>query len=85
MAKQEARFTFEATNGLDRMIEQRAKQEGVTVSEYIREAIVLEMFFSGDVEAMTYVVKRVGKRMKAALVDRIAGVDLKERVEALTA
>lgn len=78
-------LSFDAGTGLEKMIEQRAKQEGISVSEYIREAIVLEMFFSGDVEAMSYVLKRVGKRVKAALVDRLAGVDLKEKVEALTA
>jgi hypothetical protein len=85
MAKQEARFTFDTAKDFGQMIDQRAKQEGITISEYIREAIVLEMFFSGDVQAMSFVMKRVGKRVKAALVDRLAGVDLKEKVEALTA
>lgn len=81
----DSRINFVAGKELQRMVEQRAKQEGITVSEYIREAIILEMFFSGDLEAMGYVVKRVGKRVKAAMVDRLAGVDIKERVETLMA
>jgi hypothetical protein len=80
-----ARCNINVDVGVDlhEMITKRAKQEGITLSEYIREAVILEMFFSGDVEAMKFVVQRVGKRVKTALVDKIAGMDLQANVEAL--
>lgn len=76
-------ISLEVGDELLRLIEQRAKQEGINRSEYVREAIILEMLFSGDLSAMQYVMKRVGKRAKSALVDKLAGVDFKERIEAL--
>lgn len=84
MAAQPSKISFDAGKDLERMIQQRAKQEGISVSEYIREAIILEMVFSGDLEATKFVIQRVGKRVKSALIDRLAGVDVQERVEALT-
>jgi len=83
MAKQESRFTFDTGKDLAKMIDQRAAQEGITVSEYVREAIILELWFSGDLEAMKFVASRVGKRIKSALIEKVAGVDLKQRLEAL--
>lgn len=83
MAKQEARFTFDTSKELGKMIEQRATQEGISVSEYVREAILLELWFSGDLEAMKFLAGRVGKRVKDVLLDKVARVDIKERVEAL--
>jgi hypothetical protein len=83
MVKQPSRFTFDTAKDLAEMIDQRATQEGISVSEYIREAIILELWFSGDLEAMKFVAGRVGKRVKAALLDKLAGVDLKERLDAL--
>ena len=83
MAAQTGKLSFDLPKDLQKMVEQRAKQEGITVSEYIRESIMLEMFFSGDLEATKFIVQRVGKRVKAALIDRFAGVDLKEKVELL--
>lgn len=82
MAKED-RITFDAGKDLMRMIEQRATQEGITISEYLRECVLFEMVFSGDLEATKFVAKRVGKRVKDALVDKVAGVDVKERVESL--
>lgn len=83
MSGQRSVIAFEALNGLDKMIEQRAAQEGITVSEYVREAVFLELWFSGDLEAMKFVAKRVAKRTKEILLDKVSRVDLKERVEAL--
>ena len=81
--RQAPRFTFDTDAELGKMIEQRAKQEGITVSEYIPEAIILELFFSGDLDAASFVLKRVSKRIKGAMVDKLASIDLRERVEAL--
>jgi len=83
MAKQEFRFTFDSGKELGKLIDQRAAQEGISVSEYIREAIILKMVLSGDLEAMKYVATRVGKRVKEALLEKVAGGDLKDRVEVL--
>lgn len=66
-----------------RMIEARAKQEGISRSEYIRECIYLELLFSGDLEAMKFLVKKVGARSKAALVDKLVHLDVKAQVSAL--
>ena len=65
---------------LARLVDQRAKQQGISRSEYIREAIILELFFSGDLEAMKFVAKRVGNRVKAVMAEKIAGVDLQRQV-----
>lgn len=80
----EGYIAFDAGKELARAIQQRAKQEGITVSEYMREACLFEMVFSGDVEATKFVAKRFGKRLKDALIDRMAGVDVKRQIEALT-
>lgn len=84
MKQNERRFTFDTSPELRDLIEQRAAQEGINVSEYIREAIILELWFSGDLEAMKFVASRVGKRVKDALLDKVAGVDLQERVQILS-
>jgi len=63
---------------LTAMVDQRAKQEGITRSEYIREAVILELVFSGDVSALGFVAKKVGKRMKTAILDRLGHADLSE-------
>lgn len=83
MAVARPMVSFEAMNGLDQMISRRAEQEGISVSDYVREAIILELWFSGDIEAMKFVAKRVGKRAKEMLLDKVAKLDIKERVEAL--
>ena len=38
-------ISLEVGDELLRLIEQRAKQEGINRSEYVREAIILEMLF----------------------------------------
>ena len=77
------KMSFDAGKDLEKMIRQRAAQEGIGLADYIREAIILELWFSGDLEAMGFVAKRVGKRVKEALLDKVGRVDLKERVQAL--
>lgn len=83
MAKERDIISFELPSDFAKAVENRAKQEGITRSEYIREALALEMLFSGDLEAMKFILKRSGKRMKAALVDRLAQTDIKRTVDAL--
>jgi hypothetical protein len=79
----EDRITFDAGKDLMRMIEQRSKQEGITVSEYIREAILLEMAFSGDLEATKFILAKIGRRVRDAMIDKLARADIKSTVEAL--
>jgi len=83
MAVQRSMLAFAPGKELQRMIDQRAKQQGITVSEYLREAVLLELCFSGDLEATKFVVKRVGKRMKDLLVDKIQQVDMEHQLEVL--
>lgn len=83
MAMQRSLLSFAPGKELEKMIQQRAKQQGITVSEYIREAIILELFFSGDLEAMKFVVKRVGRRAKDLLLEKVSQADLERNREAL--
>jgi len=79
-----ARFiTFDCPPDLRKMIDQRAKQEGINRSVYIREAILLEMAFSGDLEATKFVARKVGKRVKDAMIDKLGRIDFKSTVEHL--
>ena len=83
MPVQQCRITFDPGRDLEKMIQQRAKQEGITVSEYLRECVLLEMVLSGDLEATKFVAKRVGKRIKDVLIEKMAGADVQQQVEAL--
>jgi len=71
MAATRTLITFEAGKELDRMIEQRSKQEGVSKSEYVREAIFFEMLFSGDEQAVKFIQKKLGKRLRGVLLDKL--------------
>lgn len=82
-AKQYA-FSVDLGKELLEIVDQRAKQEGVNRSEYIREAILLELVLSGDLDGTKFVAKKVGQRIKNALLDRFAGVDLQERTSILS-
>jgi len=82
MADRRTFITFEAGKELHRMIEQRAKQEGVSISEYVREASFFEMLFSGDEQAVKYIQKKIGKRLRGVLLDKLKHAGGIENAEA---
>jgi hypothetical protein len=53
-----------------KLIEKRAKNEGCTVSEYVRSALLMDMILEGEVEAMRIVVKTIGRKAVQALRKR---------------
>jgi hypothetical protein len=67
--------TFEATNDEKRVIEKLAKKEHVTISQYVRGCVYMDMLFSGDAEAL----KVFGRRLRDKAVDRW-GPGFKKRV-----
>ena len=85
MAVRSEMVSVDLGKDLLKLVEQRAKQEGITRSDYIREAIMLEFILSGDVEAMKFVVKKVGNRVKGVLAEKLEAVKLKEQVAQLIA
>ena len=78
--KRPTMISFELTKEEFRLIEQRAKQQGISRSQYVREAIYLEFLFSGDLEAMKYMAKRVSARVKDVIAAKVKGVDIAEQV-----
>lgn len=66
---------FKVTPEERKLIEKVAKKQGITVSEYVRAAIIMDMVLEGEVEAMKIVVETVGRKAVQALrkrADRLA-------------
>ena len=68
-------LSFEVTKEEMKAIEQRAKQEGVNRSQYVKEAIFLEFMLSGDVEAYTFLAKHAGVVMKETLAGKLRDLE----------
>lgn len=51
-------ITFEATEDEKRVIEKLAKKEGITVSEYVRGCVLIDLLFSGDMAGFRVFAKR---------------------------
>ena len=47
-----AMITFEATEDEKRVIEKLAKKDKMTVSQYVRCCVYMDLLFSGDLEAL---------------------------------
>lgn len=56
---------FKVTPQEQRLIERHAKKEGMTVSEYVRTTVYLDMVMAGDLEA----IRVVGRKLR----DRLGG------------
>lgn len=83
MEKKRNMVTFEVDNPTLKILDQRANQEGISRSDYVRECVYLDFILSGDLEATKFVAKRIGARVKDALVDKIRGVDVEGSVSRL--
>jgi len=55
-------ITFEATEEEKKVIERVAKKEGMTISEYVRACVFLDLFVSGDLEALKILSRRFRDR-----------------------
>jgi hypothetical protein len=66
---------FKVTPEERKLIEDFAKKQGSTVSEYVRSAVIMDMVLEGNVGAMKIVVNTVGRKAVQALrkrADRLA-------------
>ena len=85
MAKEKRLFlSFEVTKEEEKLINMRAQQEGVSRSQYLREAFILEFFMSGDLECYKYMGRRASAALKEMLADKLGHMD-RSRGEALLA
>jgi hypothetical protein len=78
-------LTFDVSNQVAKLINQRAAQEGITRSDYLREAVYLEFLLSGDLEATSFVGKRVGARIRDVITAKLRPSNVKEQVAQLIA
>ena len=66
---------FKVTPDERKLIEKTAKKENLTVSEYVRGAVIMDMILEGEVGAMKIVVDTIGRKAVQALrkrADRLA-------------
>jgi hypothetical protein len=66
---------FTVTPDERKLVEKCAKKQGVTVSEYVRAAVIMDMVLEGEVGAMKVVVDSIGRKAVQALrkrADRLA-------------
>jgi hypothetical protein len=66
---------FKVTPEERKLIEKVAKRQGMTVSEYVRASVIMDMVLEGEVGAMKIVVDTVGRKAVQLLrkrADRLA-------------
>ena len=66
---------FKVTPEERRLIEQVARKQGSTVSEYVRAAVIMDMILDGNVGAMKIAVDAIGRKAVQVLrkrADRLA-------------
>jgi hypothetical protein len=72
---------FKVTPDERKLIENVAKKQGCTVSEYVRGAVIMDMILDGEVGAMKIAVDSIGRKAVQALrkrVDRLAELGAEE-------
>lgn len=65
-------ISFDVSEAEVQLIEQRARQEGVNRSQYIKSAIFLEFLMSGDLECYKFLGRRTFDAVSEVYADRIA-------------
>nr|WP_281720661.1 hypothetical protein [Nitrosomonas nitrosa] len=66
---------FKVTPNERELIDKVAKKQGMTVSEYVRAAVIMDMVLEGEVGAMKVVVDSIGRKAVQVLrkrADRLA-------------
>ena len=61
---------FKVTPHERQVIEKRANKEKMSVSEYVRAALLMEMVLSGDTQALKIVATTIGQKAVKALYKR---------------
>ena len=61
---------FKVTPHERQVIEKRAHKEKMSVSEYVRAALLMDMVLSGDTQALKIVVTTIGQKAVKALHKR---------------
>lgn len=64
-------LSFKATPKEKDIIERIAKDEGVTLSQYVRGSVMSDLLLSGDLEAMKYSISLLGSNIKEAIREKI--------------
>lgn len=68
-------ISFEVSAEEEKLLDQRARQEGVNRSQYLRECFILEFFMSGDLECYKYLGRKAGAGVKEVLADKVKHFD----------
>ncbi len=63
---------FKVTVAEQKMIERHAKKAGMTVSDYIRTTLYLDMVMAGDIEA----IRLVGGKLRDRLAEKVKSLRL---------
>ena len=63
---------FKVTAAEQKMIERNAKKAGMTVSDYVRTTLYLDMVMAGDLEA----VRLVGGKLRDRLAEKVKSLRL---------
>jgi hypothetical protein len=69
---------FELTAEEVKMLDQRAKQQGDSRSQYLRGCFYFELFMSGDIEAYKFLGRQAGTIMRETLAGKMK--ELQQRV-----
>lgn len=62
---------FKVTPDERKLIEKCAQKQGITVSEYVRAAIIMDMILEGNVAAMKIAVDAIGRKAVQVLRKRV--------------
>ena len=60
-------MNFKASPHLKKIIEKHANSKNMSVSEYIRNAVLFDMITSGNIEAFNYMSSGVGEKFFGAV------------------
>ena len=63
---------FKVTEQERKLIERCAKEEGTTVSKYVRGAVLMSMVMDGKAEAIKIVARAVGEKAVAVVRQSVA-------------
>lgn len=64
-------LSFKATPKEKEIIERLAKGAGVTVSQYVRGSVIVDMLMSGDLEAMKHSLSLYGNGLRDAVRSKV--------------
>lgn len=69
---------FRVNDEEKKLIEDCAKKQGMTVSEYIRASMLMSMVMDGEVQALKIIGRTIGMKAMDALSRRLKGTAISE-------